>query len=131
MIGVDTNILVRYIMQDDREQSRLAVEMLDALTTERPGYVSAVALAETSWVLASTYGASRGELATAIEALLAADVLIIEHSSSAHYALAVCRATSADFADAFIAAINQQAGCDETVTFDKGAAKRAGMRLLS
>jgi predicted nucleic-acid-binding protein len=129
VIGVDTNVLVRYIMQDDRVQSRLATAMLDALTPERPAYVSAVALAETSWVLSSTYGAPRSELAEAIEALLDADALVVEHAASARRALVACR-SGADFADAFIAAINQQAGCGESVTFDKDAAKRAGMRLL-
>jgi len=131
MIGVDTNVLVRYIMQDDRVQSPMAARFLDALSSERPGYISAVVLTEVSWVLVSTYDASRTELANAIEVLLAADAIVVEHSASAHRALAVCRASRADFADAFLAAINQLAGCDETVTFDKSAAKHAGMRLLA
>ena len=129
MIGVDSNVLVRYIMQDEPAQSRLAARFVDRLTREEPGFVSAVALAETSWVLDAVYKATRTELARAMEVLLSADTLVVEHSASAYRAIEALRA-GADFADAFIAAIDRHAGCVETVTFDKNAAKRAGMRLL-
>ncbi|MBS0384565.1 MAG: VapC toxin family PIN domain ribonuclease [Proteobacteria bacterium] len=91
--------------------------------------MSAVVLAETSWVLDTVYGATRAELARAMETLLSADTLMVEHSASAYRALHALRA-GADFADAFITAIDRQAGCVEAVTSGKSAAKRAGMRLL-
>ncbi|MGH6952415.1 MAG: PIN domain-containing protein [Vitreimonas sp.] len=131
MIGIDTNVLVRYVMQDDPAQARAATRFLGTLTSQQPGHVSAAVLAELTWVLKSTYGATRNELANAVETLLAADSLVVEHADRAHRALAALRAAGADFADAFVAAIDQGAGCAETVTFDKDAARRAGMRLLA
>jgi predicted nucleic-acid-binding protein len=130
VIGIDTNVLVRYVMQDDPEQTRAATRFMDALNTHRPGHISSVAMAELTWVLKTTYGATREELADAIEALLAADAIIVEHADCAHRALAALRSAGADFADAFVAAIDSNAGCAETVTFDKDAARRVGMRLL-
>ena len=131
MIGIDTNVLVRYVMQDDPAQARAATRFLGNLTSQAPGHISAVVLAELSWVLTSTYGATRAELANAIENLLATDALIVQHVDCAHRALAALRTTGADFADAFVAAIDVKAGCAETVTFDKDASRRAGMRLLT
>jgi predicted nucleic-acid-binding protein len=130
MIGVDTNVLVRYIMRDVPTQTRLATQFFRALTREEPAFVSAVVLAETTWVLGKTYKAARAELAAALEAVLSADSLVVEHRTCAHRALAALRG-GADFADAFIAEIDRHAGCDETVTFDKSAVNRAGMRLLN
>ncbi|MES1156184.1 MAG: type II toxin-antitoxin system VapC family toxin [Alphaproteobacteria bacterium] len=130
MIGIDTNVLVRYIMRDDPVQVKQASRFIETLTRESPGFISAVVLAETSWVLSRTYGASPAELIKAVETLLAVDTLAVEHSAQAHNALAMCRTKGADFADAFIAEVDRQAGCAETVTFDKHAAARAGMRLL-
>lgn len=130
MIGIDTNVVVRYVMQDDPVQALAATRVFNRLTPETPGYVSTVVLAELTWVLTTTYGASRAEMARVIETLLATGALFVEHADCAHRALAIYRATSADFADALIAAINANAGCTETVTFDKGAAKHAEMRLL-
>jgi len=130
VIGVDTNVLVRYIVQDDLRQARLATRFMNSLTRSEPGFVSAITLTETSWVLARRYQASGEDIAKAVELLLAADVLIVEHAESVHRALDACRRHGAGFADAFVAAIGRDAGCAETVTFDKNAAKRAGMRLL-
>lgn len=129
MIGVDTNVLVRHIMQDDPAQARAATGFLASLTQSEPGHVSAVVLAELAWVLSYTYGASRAELVTAMDALLASDALVVERADCAHRAIALCQA-GADFADALIVAIDLDEGCSETVTFDRDAAKRAGMRLL-
>ncbi len=131
MIGVDTNVLVRYVMQDDPAQARIATRFLGSLSSQEPGHISAVVLAELAWVLTSTYAATRAELANTIENLLATEALIAQHSDCAYRALAALRATGADFADAFVAAIDLKAGCAETVTFDKDAARRAGMRLLT
>ena len=131
MIGVDTNVLVRYVMQDDPAQARTATRFLGNLTSHEPGHISAVVLAEMSWVLKSTYGATRAELANAIENLLATDALVVEHADCAYRALAALQTAGANFADSFVAAIDLKAGCAETVTFDKDAARRAGMRLLT
>lgn len=130
MIGVDTNVVVRYVMQDDPNQALAATRFFNRLRPDAPGYVSAIVLAELSWVLTTTYGASRAEMTSVIERLLATSALLVEYGDCARRAVAKCLQAGADFADALIAEINAAAGCDETVTFDRAGAKRAGMRLL-
>jgi predicted nucleic-acid-binding protein len=131
VIGVDTNVLVRFIMQDEPVQARLATRFFAALSPSAPGHVSSVVLAELSWVLTRTYGASRTEVSSALEILLGSSSIVVEHVSCVDRALKVFRGGGADFSDALIAEIDREAGCTETVTFDKDAAKQAGMRLLS
>jgi len=130
MIGIDTNVLVRYLAQDDRMQSRLASRFIDRLTPEAPGFISIVVLAETVWVLSRAYKASREQIAEVIERLLRSRDLMVESAETAYLALAAYQATRADFADALIAHGARLAGCTETVTFDRAAAANTGMRLL-
>jgi len=79
MIGLDTNILVRYLAQDDPVQSPKATELIERqLTEENPGFVSVVAMVETVWVLDRAYGLADHAIAAAIERALRADVLIVE-----------------------------------------------------
>jgi predicted nucleic-acid-binding protein len=70
MIGLDTNVLVRYFAQDDPVQSRKASALIESLTAERPGYVTQVALVEVAWVLGRAYDAGREEIAQVIDTLL-------------------------------------------------------------
>jgi predicted nucleic-acid-binding protein len=131
VIGLDTNVLVRFLAQDDAAQSPLATKLISGLSRERPGFVSAIVLAEVSWVLARAYKASRAEIAAALEGLLRSAELQIENAAAAYRALGLYRAsTSADFADALIAETAKLAGAGETVTFDQNAANELGMRLL-
>lgn len=131
MIGLDTNVVIRFLVQDDAVQSPIATRLMGRLTRERPGFVSAVVLAETSWVLSRAYKASRGDLASAVEGLLRSAELVVENSEAAYRALAAYQASeSAEFADALIAQTGALAGASETVTFDKEAAAELGMRLL-
>lgn len=130
MIGVDTNVLVRYLAQDDEAQSAAAAQVIDGFTPEAPGFVSQVALVETVWVLTRSYRMTRSAIADTVEALLRARELVIEGAEAGYLALATYRSTKADFSDALIAHGGRLAGCRETVTFDKGAASAAGMRLI-
>ncbi|MCW5712336.1 PIN domain-containing protein [Shinella sumterensis] len=130
MIGVDTNVLVRYLAQDDEAQSPVASKIIDGFTPDAPGFISQVALVETVWVLTRSYKMTRDAVADTIETLLRARELVVEGAESGYLALASYRATKADFSDALIAHGGRLAGCRETVTFDKGAASAAGMRLL-
>ncbi|WP_449043493.1 PIN domain-containing protein [Paracoccus versutus] len=130
MIGIDTNVLVRYLAQDDAVQSPLATEIVERFTPEAPGYISQVVLVETIWVLTRAYRMTREAIADAVEVLLRSRELIVERSEAGYLALATYRATKADFADALIAHGGRLEGCIETVTFDRGAASHAGMRLL-
>src|SRR5882757_7415197 len=79
MIGLDTNVLVRYLTQDDPLQSRKATDLIERrLTEEDPGFVSVVAMAEIAWVLERAYGLADADIAAAIEAILQAELLVVE-----------------------------------------------------
>lgn len=131
MIGVDTNLLVRYLAQDDAAQSPVASHIIDGFTPDAPGYISQVVLVETVWVLTRTYKMSRETIADIIESLLRAREIVVDRADAGYLALATYRATRADFSDALIAHGGRLAGCSETLTFDKPAASHAGMRLVS
>ena len=132
MIGLDTNVLVRFITQDDPKQSAVASAFLERLSADAPGFVTSVVLTEVTWVLSRAYKASRDECAGTVERLLRATELVVENSEAAYRALARYRnGTSVDFADALIAETCLLAGVTETVTFDRRAAQEAGIRLLA
>lgn len=130
MIAIDTNVLVRYLAQDDAVQSPLASRVIEALTAEAPGFIPVVVLVETVWVLARAYKTPRQQIAATLETLLRSRELAIEKADVAYLALATYRNTNAGFADALIAHGARLAGCRETLTFDRVAASAAGMRLL-
>lgn len=131
MIGIDTNVLVRYITQDDPAQAALARRFVEkTISPERPGHVSLVVLAELVWVLRTRYGASRGEIVGAVEELLADPRLCLQEEDAVWRAVDEYELESVDFADALIAAIDREQGCTHTVTFDKAALRIAGMTLL-
>jgi predicted nucleic-acid-binding protein len=131
MIGVDTNLLVRYLAQDDTVQSPVASQIIDGFTPDDPGYISQVVLVETVWVLTRTYRMTREAIADIIESLLRARELIVDRADAGYLALATYRATKADFSDALIAHGGRLAGCTETLTFDRPAATHAGLRLVN
>ncbi len=130
MIGLDTNVLVRYLAQDEPAQSAAATQLIEGFTAEAPGFISTVTLVETAWVLARAYRTPRPDIAAVIEGLLRAQDLVVEQSETHYLALGTYQATTADYADAVIAQTGKRAGCDETVTFDRHAANGVKMRLL-
>ena len=122
MIGLDTNVIVRYLTQDDPVQSRKATELIEhRLTVETPGFVSIVAMAETVWVLDRTFNQSPREIAATIERMLQIEVLLIEHEQEVFTAMIALREKRGDFADALIGALGAKAGCKYTLTFDQKA----------
>jgi predicted nucleic-acid-binding protein len=131
MTGLDTNVLVRYVMQDEPKQAARATKVVEALTNEAPGFVSLVSVVEFVWVLETSYEVSRAGVAQALTALLAAREIVVDRVDEVRAALRTYRESSADFADALIMRIGAEAGCGETVTFDTRAAKHAGMKLLA
>ncbi|MGH6620796.1 MAG: PIN domain-containing protein [Alphaproteobacteria bacterium] len=130
MIGIDTNVLVRYLAQDDDTRSPIASQIVDGLTADAPGFVSIVVLVETVWVLSRAYKATREQVAETVELLLRARELVVEGAEAAYLALATYQSTNADFADALIAHGAKLAGCSETLTFDRAATAGTGMRML-
>ncbi len=131
MIGLDTNVLVRYLAQDDARQSPLANRVVDAFDAKSPGFVSIVALVETIWVLQDLYGRDRAAISSLIQALLETEGLIVQMSSLVWQALRGFDTGHADFADHLIERLGAAEGCASTLTFDKAAARDAGMRLLT
>ena len=130
MIGLDTNVLVRYIMQDDPKQSPKASALIEALTAAEPGFVTVVTVIELVWVLSSCYELTREQLAQALDAILRTKELVVDRADQVVRALRVFKASAADFADCLIERGASSAGCDRTMTFDKGAASAAGMTLI-
>jgi len=130
MIGLDTNVLVRYIMQDDPKQSLKANKLIESLGDPDRGYIGLVAVVELVWVLSSCYDLSREQLALALEAMLRTKQFVVEHADQVVRALRVFKASKADFSDCLIERSASRAGCERTVTFDVGATKHAGMTLI-
>jgi predicted nucleic-acid-binding protein len=130
MIGLDTNLLVRFFMQDDVVQTAAVSRLFSTLHAKNPGFVSLVVLVELHWVLERFYKVDRESRLVITESLLSADQLKIESSPLVRQALAVAKTSAADFPDCLIAKFDESAGCDTVFTFDKAAAKHAGMSLL-
>lgn len=130
MKGIDTNLLIRYLVRDDPAQFRAAVRFVEnECSEEEPGFVNHVVLAELVWVLERGYQYRRPAIITAIGALLRASQLSIEHPDDARSALYEYQ-NGADFPDSLIAATNSRVGCDYTATLDRRAARRKGFRLI-
>jgi len=127
LIGLDTNVLVRYLAQDDAVQSPIATDLLERqLSVEAPGFISIVAMVETVWVLQRRYKVGRSALAACIARLLQADVLVVQHQPEVHAAMVDYRDRNGDFGDALIAHLGLQAGCPRTLTFDRDALRLPG-----
>ena len=129
MIGFDTNVLVRYIMQDDAKQAALASRLVESLG-DSAGFIPLVVIAELSWVLASAYSLNRGQIAEALEGVLRSKEWVVEKADVVWQAVRLFQSGSADFADCLIFRSAAAAGCEKTMTFDRDAAKSGGMTLL-
>ncbi|MGZ5652282.1 MAG: PIN domain-containing protein [Usitatibacter sp.] len=131
MIGLDTNVIVRYVTQDDARQSAAASRLFErVLTTERPGFVGLVTLCEIAWVLADCYDAGKARIAMVIEGLLGSRQLVVEEAEVVWKALQAWEESSADFSDALLGQVLRARGCEKVVTFDKAAARLPDFELL-
>ena len=131
MIGLDTNVLIRYLTEDDPHQTEKAAALIEARSPDDPGFISLAALTEVSWVLQRSYRFDRKAIAAAIAALLYAQEVVIERAEAVREALRFFEESRAGFSDCLIAQLGQLAGCEYTVTFDRAAAKLPGMKLLA
>jgi predicted nucleic-acid-binding protein len=130
MIGLDTNVLVRYLAQDEPVQAALAARVLEReLTEDAPGFIGLVVLIETIWVLQRLYRASTAEVRETVNDLLGSRSIVVENREVVARALTATEKDSCGFADAIIAASALNAGCNKIVSFDRGAV-RAGMTLV-
>lgn len=131
MIGLDTNVLLRFLLRDDPVQSSQARTLLLSLTREQSGWIGIVTILEIAWVLSRSKAMSRESVAKLITDLLSLDTVTVEGADCVAWAVRNFRSTKADFADCLIAASARAAGCRKTVTFDEIAARDAGMELLT
>jgi predicted nucleic-acid-binding protein len=130
MIGLDTNILVRYLTQDDPVRSPLATDIIEfRLSQKNPGFISIVAMVETVWVLERACGFADDEIAVALERMLQADTLVVENEQEVFTATTALNEGGGSFADALIGALAARAGCARTLTFDKTALRLPGFEL--
>ena len=131
MIGIDTNVLLRFLLKDDARQSARALRfMRDEISAAQPGYVGLVTLMEIVWALDSLYGFNAEQQLAVLEDLLAVETLEIAERAAITRAVTASRDNRADFQDCLVAVLGESMGCSATVTFDSRAAKRAGMTLL-
>ncbi len=132
MIGLDTNVVVRYLVQDDPRQSATATPLIEReLSPDRPGVLTAVVLCEIAWVLEESYETPRPELLAILEGLLGVKQLVVEQAEPAWRALRAARTAGADFSDALIGQVVAAHGGKKTVTFDRAAARLPGFELLA
>ena len=132
MIGLDTNILVRLLVEDDAVQMEQARRFMESrCTPESPGFINCVVLAELVWVLESFYRFDRARIAAAIESMIAGRDRVVEYHDDVREALAEFKSTSIDFTDAMIGRINRARGCEATATFDRKAARLEGFIRVS
>jgi predicted nucleic-acid-binding protein len=129
MIGLDTNILVRYLTLDDARQAALAAGVLDSLSADSPAFVSLIVMVELVWVLESSYDFGKDRIVEIVDGLLRSQELVVERSDVVRQALRRFAASQAGFADCLIERCCQEAQCEYTATFDRKAAA-AGMRLV-
>ena len=131
MIGLDTNILVRYLTQDDAAQTRAATRLIEHnLSAHDPGMILAIVLAETLWVLGDLYDATNDEQIDCVERLLKTRQFEIQHRAAITHAVGLARNARCGVTDCLIAEIALAEGCTQVATFDKKAAKTRGYALL-
>lgn len=129
MIGIDTNVLVRHLVQDDLRQARKATQVItQRCTRDDPGFINRIVLCELVWVLESAYGYPKDTVVAVLEKLLRTSQLKIEDAQSAWTAFRMYQKGKADYADCLLGVTNRQAGCDSTVTFDQAAMKLEGFQ---
>ena len=129
MIGLDTNVLVRYTVQDDAGQSAAATSIVESLSEESPGFVSVVVIVELTWVLRRAYRSPDSVIAAVVRTLLDATEIVVQDSDAVRRALDRT-AGGQEFPDALIAELGFLAGCSHTVTFDRPAAKLPYLQLI-
>jgi predicted nucleic-acid-binding protein len=127
MIGLDTNVIVRYLVEDDEAQSRRATQLIEAAIARDEGlFISDIVMCETVWVLSSAYRFSRSEIADALAILLRARSVVFTSTDRLARSLEAFRNGKGDFADYLIRELARAAGADTVATFDRSLLKEPG-----
>ena len=131
MTGLDTNIIIRYVAQDEPRQSAAATRLMEkTLSAEEPGFVSLVTMCEIAWVLAECYRADGARIRAVLQGLLETRQIVVESADLVWRALRAWEGSAADFSDALIGEVAIAAGAGKVLTFDKSAAKLPSFALL-
>ena len=131
MIGLDTNVVLRYLLQDDPAQTRQANQILERqLSAENPGFLNLATILEIVWVLRSVLRRTPAEIVAHLEALLSRDTLEVQNAEQVYEAAFALKRGTGEFEDALIGALNAWAGCSSTVTFDRKAKRLLHFRLV-
>jgi len=131
MIGLDTNILVRYLTQDDPDQSRKATNEIEkGLSAEYMFFIADIVMCELVWVLETAYRHDRREIVPVLENILRTKQFQFENKDLLWKSLAQYRNKAGDFADHLIGQTGHKAGCCETLTFDAGLKNNPVFRVL-
>jgi predicted nucleic-acid-binding protein len=124
LVGLDTNVVIRLLVNDDPEQHRAALAFGAGLGKEYEAFLPLIAVLELDWALRAKLGFTRKQASFAIDRLLHTRGLIVEHHDLVVKALQLVNAENADFSDALIAGRAKECGCDKVVTFDRKAAEK-------
>ena len=131
MIGLDPNVIVRYLVQDDENQAELASRLIESKCTEEtPAFISVMVLCEMVWVLSRAYGYSRSQISIVLKQILMTDCFEIESTDLVWNAIYDYESGPADFSDYLIAQTSHKHDAITTFSFDKKAAKHKYMTLL-
>ena len=130
MIGIDTNLLIRHLTQDDPDQAERASAVIEQVcSVEEPGYINRIVICEIVWVLERAYRYDRTVIAACIETILRTADLRVENEKAVWTALTAYQ-QGYDFADVLIGTTNHMAGAGQTYTFDKKAADLPTFKIV-
>jgi len=131
LIGLDTNVLIRYIVRDDQRQAEAATRLIESkCTPEDPGLINPIVLCELVWVLIRGYGYDRRMVAGVVRRILSVRELWVDGAESAWRAIRLYEQGKADFADYLIGLSNQDEKAETTYTFDRTAAKSGLFKMV-
>jgi len=124
LIGLDTNVLIRYLVQDDKVQSAKATKFIEKkLSDKEPGFINYVVLIETAWVLESCYETNKQSIIKVIHQLASTKQIVLQNTEIVLKSLRLYESNNIDYADALLSTINIELGCATTISFDKKACK--------
>jgi predicted nucleic-acid-binding protein len=131
VIGIDTNVLIRYLVQDESFQARKATALIERRLSEaNPGFLSTVVMAEAAWVLERSYGLGNEQIANIFERILQSAVFVVERDEEVSLATSMLKEGAGSFPDALIGALATSAGCSKTLTFDRRALRIPGFAAV-
>ena len=131
MIGLDTNVVLRYLLQDDPTQTQQVNRIFEQqLSEENPGFLNLATVLEVVWVLRSVMGRTPAEIAAQLEVILSRDALEVQNAAQVFEAAFALKRGTGGFEDALIGALDAWAGCSRTLTFDRKAARLPHFQLI-